>query len=60
MVTDFAYTERYYGCTTQDLSMRMAEHRRQFKNYVGGTEKFDSVFILFNIYLIYYILYIKY
>ena len=32
MVTDYAYTEKYIGSTTDALSSRMAQHRKNTKD----------------------------
>jgi hypothetical protein len=50
IITDIAYTKKYYGSTVQPLSTRMAEHRRHYKQYLEGLRKFDNVFIIFDEY----------
>ena len=38
-IWDNNYTECYVGSTTQELSVRMAEHRAQYKHFSNGTRE---------------------
>ena len=52
-IWDNNYTECYVGSTTQDLSVRMAEHRKFYKHYLEWktrTTNYTSACKLFNKY----------
>ena len=51
-IWDNNYTECYVGSTIQDLSVRMAEHRRKYKSFLDGKAKRvdTSAFKLFDKY----------
>jgi predicted GIY-YIG superfamily endonuclease len=39
-ITDIAYSKCYIGCTTEELSQRMARHRNDFKRFLNGELKY--------------------
>jgi hypothetical protein len=47
-ITDVGYTKCYIGSTVQPLSVRMAGHKRMFKQYLDGLKNFVSSFSLFE------------
>ena len=51
-IWDSSYTECYVGSTIQELSVRMAEHRRKYKSFLDGKAKRvdTSAFKLFDKY----------
>ena len=50
-ITDIAYNKCYIGCTTEELSQRMARHRNDFKRFVNGNLKgYIRSYDLFNEY----------
>ena len=49
-IWDNNYTECYVGSTTQDLSVRMAEHRKFYKQYLEGKRNNYTSFDLFKKY----------
>ena len=38
-ITDIAYTKCYIGSTCEELSMRMARHRQNYKQFLNGRAK---------------------
>ena len=49
-ITDIAYNKCYIGSTTEELSQRMARHRRDFKQFLISDKRFISSYDLFNEY----------
>ena len=49
-ITDIAYTKCYIGSTTEELSMRMARHRSDFKHFLSGKRTYVRSYDLFNEY----------
>ena len=49
-ITDIAYNKCYIGSTTEELSQRMARHRRYFKQFLISDKRFISSYDLFNEY----------
>ncbi len=49
-IVDVGYNDAYFGSTVQHLSVRMAEHRKNFKTYQAGGKKYMSSFFLFEKY----------
>ena len=49
-ITDIAYTECYIGSTVQTLATRMAQHRRDYKQYKNGNALYVSSYALFDKY----------
>ena len=49
-ITDIAYNKCYIGSTTEELSQRMARHRRNFKQFLISDKRFISSYDLFNEY----------
>jgi hypothetical protein len=47
-ITDVGNTKCYIGSTVQPLSVRMAGHKRMFKQYLDGLKNFVSSFSLFE------------
>ena len=49
MITDNAYTKKYYGSTIRLLCQRMAGHRNSYKKYsINKSEGLTTVFEIFN------------
>ena len=38
-IVDIGYNKCYIGSTTEELSMRMARHRSDFKKFLNGSAK---------------------
>ena len=49
-IVDIGYNKCYIGSTTEELSMRIARHRSNFKRFLNIGKKFVSSFELFNEY----------
>ena len=50
-ITDIGYNKCYIGSTCEELSQRMARHRRKYKSFLsGGKEGHIRSFDLFNEY----------
>lgn len=49
-ITNIGYNECYYGSTIQSLAKRMASHRKNYKEYKMGKNKFITSFNLFDKY----------
>ena len=50
-ITDIGYNKCYIGSTCEELSQRMARHRRKYKSFLsGGKEAHTRSFDLFNEY----------
>ena len=47
-ITDVAYTKCYVGSTCQELSQRMAQHRRDYKLHLNCKSRYISSFELFQ------------
>ena len=47
-ITDIGYNKYYIGSTTEELSQRMARHRRGYKSFLNGNKNFIRSFDLFN------------
>ena len=49
-VVDIGYNKCYYGSTCEELSRRMAEHRKAYKRYKNEETNSTSVYALFEEY----------
>ena len=47
-LVDKNFTKLYIGSTTQELSQRMTDHRRQYRQWREGSHKFTSSFEIFE------------
>ena len=47
-LVDKNFTKLYIGSTTQELSQRMTDHRRQYRQWQEGSNKFTSSFEIFE------------
>ena len=41
-ITDIAYTKCYIGSTCEELSMRMARHRANYKSFLNGNKRLNA------------------
>ena len=49
-IVDIGYNKCYIGSTTEGLSLRMARHRTNYKQFLNGSKKFISSYDVFNEY----------
>ena len=47
-IVDINFSKMYIGSTTQELSQRMTDHRKKYKGWKQGYDKFVSSFTLFD------------